>query len=74
MFQLVICPVTNTLLGSLSSCCQPSFGKVLPPSFEELGVASLISIYNELSELGRPPTIVDAAELQQDPEVGVRAL
>ncbi|XP_015875128.3 branched-chain-amino-acid aminotransferase-like protein 1 [Ziziphus jujuba] len=46
----------------------PSFEKVLPPSFQELGVANLISIYNELSELGRPPLIIDAAELQEDPE------
>jgi hypothetical protein len=48
---------------------QPSFDKVVPPSFFELGLAELVSIYNELSELGKPPPVIDAAELQKDPEV-----
>jgi hypothetical protein len=48
---------------------QPSFDKVVPPSFFELGLEELVSIYNELSELGKPPPVIDAAELQKDPEV-----
>jgi hypothetical protein len=34
-----------------------------------LGLAELVSIYNELSELGKPPPVIDASELQKDPEV-----
>uniref|UniRef100_A0A5B7BNX2 Putative branched-chain-amino-acid aminotransferase-like protein 1 n=1 Tax=Davidia involucrata TaxID=16924 RepID=A0A5B7BNX2_DAVIN len=52
----------------------PSFDKVVPPSFLELGLAGLVSIYTELSELGKPPPIIDAAELQQDPEAALRGL
>ena len=52
-------------------CVQPSFDKVVPPSFFELGLAELVCIYNELGELGKPPPVIDAAELQQDPEVSV---
>lgn len=48
---------------------QPSFGKVIPPTFHELGLGDLVSLYSELCQLGKPPVIVDAAELQQDPEV-----
>ncbi|RDX74100.1 Branched-chain-amino-acid aminotransferase-like protein 2, partial [Mucuna pruriens] len=47
----------------------PSFDEVVPPSFFELGLAELVCIYNELCELGKPPPVVDAAELQEDPEV-----
>ncbi|KAM0942767.1 putative branched-chain-amino-acid transaminase [Dioscorea sansibarensis] len=47
----------------------PSFDKVLPPSFLELGLAELISIYCELCELGNPPPVIDAEDLQQNPEV-----
>lgn len=49
--------------------CQPSFGKVLPPSFMELGLANLVAIYSELCKLGKPPPIIDAGDLQEDPEV-----
>ncbi|XP_019419837.1 PREDICTED: branched-chain-amino-acid aminotransferase-like protein 1 isoform X2 [Lupinus angustifolius] len=52
----------------------PSFDKVVPPSFFELGLAELVSIYNELRELGKPPPVIDAAELQQDPETTLRGL
>ncbi|CAJ2628648.1 branched-chain-amino-acid aminotransferase-like protein 2-like [Trifolium pratense] len=52
----------------------PSFDKVVPPSFFELGLAELVSIYNELSELGKPPPVIDAAELQKDPETTLRGL
>ncbi|KAG9153308.1 hypothetical protein Leryth_018023, partial [Lithospermum erythrorhizon] len=52
----------------------PSFNKVVPPSFSELGLASLVSIYNELCELGNAPPIIDAAELRQDPEAVLRGL
>ncbi|KAF8038800.1 hypothetical protein BT93_B1375 [Corymbia citriodora subsp. variegata] len=46
----------------------PSFDKVIPPSFLELGLAELVSIYSELCELGNPPAVIDVADLQQDPE------
>lgn len=49
--------------------CQPSFDKVVPPSFQELGFTDLVGLYNELSALGKPPPIIDAAELRQNPEV-----
>lgn len=48
---------------------QPSFDKVVPPSFFELGIAELVSIYSELCELGSPPPVIDADDLQRDPEV-----
>ncbi|XP_029125772.1 branched-chain-amino-acid aminotransferase-like protein 2 [Cajanus cajan] len=51
-----------------------SFDEVVPPSFFELGLAELVCIYNELSEIGKPPPVVDVAELQQDPEATLRAL
>ncbi|KAK7277896.1 hypothetical protein RJT34_22915 [Clitoria ternatea] len=51
-----------------------SFDEVVPPSFFELGLAELICIYNELCEIGKPPPVVDVAELQQDPEATLRAL
>ncbi|KAL3516144.1 hypothetical protein ACH5RR_023046 [Cinchona calisaya] len=52
----------------------PSFDKVVPPSFLELGLAGLVSIYSQLCELGKPPAIIDAAELQADPEFALRGL
>ncbi|KAJ8636579.1 hypothetical protein MRB53_010846 [Persea americana] len=52
----------------------PSFDKVVPPSFLELGLAELLSIYNKLCELGSPPPVIDAADLQEDPEVTLRGL
>lgn len=48
---------------------QPSYDKVMPATLSELGFSELVSVYNELKELGRPPPIIDAAELQKDPEV-----
>ena len=57
------------ILACFTDCVQPSFDKVVPSSFFELGLAELICIYNELHELGKPPPVIDAAELQQDPEV-----
>ena len=50
---------------------QPSFEKVHPLSFSELGLGELVSIYSDLCQMGTPPAIVDADELQQDPEVKV---
>ena len=41
----------------------------MPPTFLEIGLASLVTIYNELSDQGNPPAIIDAGELQRDPEV-----
>lgn len=52
----------------------PSYDKVVPPSFYELGLADLVCIYNELRELGKPPPVIDAAELQKDPEATLRGL
>lgn len=52
----------------------PSFDKVVPPSFFELGLAELVSIYNELCENGKRPPVIDAAELQKDPEATLRGL
>ncbi|EXC31821.1 Branched-chain-amino-acid aminotransferase-like protein 2 [Morus notabilis] len=52
----------------------PSFHKVVPPSFLELGFADLVGIYNELVALGKPPPIIDAAELGQNPEATLRGL
>uniref|UniRef100_A0A0D9VU79 Branched-chain-amino-acid aminotransferase-like protein 1 n=1 Tax=Leersia perrieri TaxID=77586 RepID=A0A0D9VU79_9ORYZ len=46
----------------------PSFDKVVPPSFFELGIAELVSIYSELCEFGSPPPVIDADDLQRDPE------
>lgn len=48
---------------------QQSFGKIVHPSHKELGLTDLVSIYSELCELGKTPVIIDAADLQQDPEV-----
>ncbi|RYR52514.1 hypothetical protein Ahy_A06g027425 isoform B [Arachis hypogaea] len=52
----------------------PSFGKVVAPSFFELGLAELVCIYNELRELGQSPPVIDAADLQQNPEATLRGL
>ncbi|KAF3782073.1 Branched-chain-amino-acid aminotransferase-like protein 2 [Nymphaea thermarum] len=52
----------------------PSFDRVVPPSFLELGFADLVSIYSDLCELGKPPPIIDAADLQENPEAALRVL
>ncbi|KAL0658520.1 hypothetical protein Bca4012_079105 [Brassica carinata] len=52
----------------------PSFEKVHPLSFAELGLGELVSIYSDLCQMGTPPAIVDADELQQDPEATLRGL
>ncbi|XP_062178176.1 branched-chain-amino-acid aminotransferase-like protein 1 [Alnus glutinosa] len=52
----------------------PSFDKVVPPSFFELGLAELVSIYNDLRELGKAPPVIDSADLQQAPEATLRGL
>ncbi|KAI8014697.1 Branched-chain-amino-acid aminotransferase-like protein 2 [Camellia lanceoleosa] len=52
----------------------PSFDKVVPPSFLELGLGDLVSIYSELCELGKPPAVIDASELQENPEATLRWL
>ncbi|KAM1649248.1 hypothetical protein TB2_010208 [Malus domestica] len=51
-----------------------SFDKVVPPSLAELGLAEMVTIYSEPSQLGQPPPIVDAAELQLDPEATLSGL
>lgn len=52
----------------------PSFDKVVPPSFLEMGLAELVSIYSELDDLGTVPSVIDAEDLQQDPEAVLRGL
>ncbi|KAL1339765.1 hypothetical protein AAHE18_U063800 [Arachis hypogaea] len=51
-----------------------SFDNDAFPTFSELGFVELVCIYNELYELGKPPVVIDAAELQQDPEDTLRGL
>ncbi|KAL8261148.1 hypothetical protein R6Q59_025197 [Mikania micrantha] len=51
-----------------------SFDKVIPSSFNELGLGDLICIYTELCAAGNPPPVIDAAELQEDPEAALRGL
>ncbi|XP_056853345.1 branched-chain-amino-acid aminotransferase-like protein 1 isoform X3 [Raphanus sativus] len=46
----------------------PSFEKVHRPSFLELGLGELVSIYSDLCQMGTPPPVIDADELQRDPE------
>ena len=38
-------------------------------SLLELGLGELVSIYSDLCQLGRPPPVIDAADLEQNPEV-----
>ncbi|KAK1273925.1 Branched-chain-amino-acid aminotransferase-like protein 2 [Acorus gramineus] len=52
----------------------PSFDKVVPPSFLELGLSGLVSVYTELCHMGQPPPIIDAEDLQKDAEVVLRGL
>ncbi|TVU46986.1 hypothetical protein EJB05_06560 [Eragrostis curvula] len=52
----------------------PSFDKVVPPSFMELGLGELVSIYSELCQLGSPPPVIDADDLQRDPETVLSGL
>ncbi|VFQ69057.1 unnamed protein product [Cuscuta campestris] len=47
----------------------PSFDEHVPSSFLELGLGDLVSLYSELSRLGKPPPVIDAADLRTDPEV-----
>lgn len=51
-----------------------SFDKVVAPSFLELELTSLVTIYGELCELGSPPPIIDAPDLQRNPEGTLRCL
>ncbi|KAJ1697658.1 hypothetical protein LUZ63_006170 [Rhynchospora breviuscula] len=51
-----------------------SFHKVSPASFLELGYPGLLAIYTELSELGAAPPVINAEELQNDPETVLRGL
>ncbi|XP_020986066.1 branched-chain-amino-acid aminotransferase-like protein 2 isoform X3 [Arachis duranensis] len=51
-----------------------SFDNDALPTFSELGFVELVCIYSELYELGKPPVVIDAAELQQDPEDTLRGL
>lgn len=52
----------------------PSFGKVVPPSFLDLGLAELVSIYNDLCQLGKRPPVIDATDLAQNPEATLHSL
>ncbi|KAL8546918.1 hypothetical protein ACS0TY_006581 [Phlomoides rotata] len=51
-----------------------SFDKVAPPSFVDLGYASLVNIYSELRDEGKPPPVIDSDLLQEDPEGTLRGL
>ncbi|KAL1536236.1 branched-chain-amino-acid aminotransferase-like protein 1 [Salvia divinorum] len=51
-----------------------SYSKVSPPSFTVLGYGSLVSIYNELCDHGKPPPVIDSDLLREDPEATLRAL
>ncbi|KAG6472091.1 hypothetical protein ZIOFF_069546 [Zingiber officinale] len=46
-----------------------SFNKVISPSFLELGLGDLVSIYSELCKFGKHPPVIDADDLKKDPEV-----
>lgn len=46
----------------------PSFDNIIPASSDELDLVQLVAIYNELKRLGHPPAIVDAKDLQTNPE------
>ncbi|KAL7120347.1 hypothetical protein ACP275_02G117400 [Erythranthe tilingii] len=51
-----------------------SYDKVVPPSFVDLGYASMVSIYSELCQEGKPPPVIDSDFLRQDPEATLRGL
>ncbi|KAK3151668.1 hypothetical protein QOZ80_3AG0248980 [Eleusine coracana subsp. coracana] len=52
----------------------PSYDKVVPPTFMELGIGELVSIYSELCQFGSPPPVIDADDLQRDPEAVLSGL
>ncbi|XP_065853375.1 branched-chain-amino-acid aminotransferase-like protein 1 [Euphorbia lathyris] len=52
----------------------PSFEKIVPPSSLALGFAELVSIYSDLCKLGKPPAVIDAADLEQDAKGTLRGL
>ncbi|ERN12401.1 hypothetical protein AMTR_s00025p00125190 [Amborella trichopoda] len=51
-----------------------SFNKVQTASFFELGLAEMVKIFSELCEIGKPPAIIDVADLQKEPEAALRGL
>lgn len=68
-YSVFITVLSTKAINYVLLSLQPSFDKVVPPSFLELGLAELVSIYGELSDLGRAPPVIDSADLQQNPEV-----
>ncbi|KAG2278596.1 hypothetical protein Bca52824_061151 [Brassica carinata] len=44
----------------------PSFDKVIPLSFLDVGLADLVSIYSDLCQMGTPPLVIDADDLQRN--------
>ncbi|RID43624.1 hypothetical protein BRARA_I00474 [Brassica rapa] len=52
----------------------PSFDKVIPLSFLDVGLADLVSIYSDLCQMGTPPPVIDADDLQRNPEATLRGL
>lgn len=52
----------------------PSFDDVIPASEYESDLVSLATIYHELRRLGHPPPVIDADDLQIDPEGILRSL
>ncbi|CAI7750295.1 unnamed protein product [Closterium sp. NIES-54] len=52
----------------------PSFGEVSPPSLSETALPHLLTIHSALSHMGRPPPVVDATQLQSNPQGVLMAL
>ncbi|KAL2633879.1 hypothetical protein R1flu_005358 [Riccia fluitans] len=52
----------------------PSFDKVLSVTLDELDLGNLVGIFSELSSRGNPPPVVNARDLQQDPEGTLKTL
>lgn len=51
-----------------------SYNKIMPPSFLQIGLGNLASLYCELAEFGNPPPVIDASDIQRDPEGTLRGL
>eukprot|EP00249_Psilotum_nudum_P011512 c23217_g1_i1 orf=332-2188(-) len=52
----------------------PSFDDKIPASFYEVDLGHLVEIYSELNRLSHPPPVIDAADLQSNPEGILRSL
>ncbi|XP_002967648.2 branched-chain-amino-acid aminotransferase-like protein 2 isoform X2 [Selaginella moellendorffii] len=52
----------------------PSFDDVVPATLKDLQWSSLLSMYSDLQSIGESPPVIDASDLQKDPEGVLRAL